>query len=194
MRNVILFASAMALASGCARESDVGGGQGGGCYDPCEGKACGDSCTVCAPDDPDCFETAVVKACDANGACVPEQPDMCGLQCDYGGMKYDPGESFLAGDGCNTCGCLEDGSVVCTLIACGASCGGPDDAPCGAGEYCQFALGTCGEGGVVGLCALRPEACAELFQPVCGCDDMTYGNACEAAAAGVSVREAESCD
>jgi hypothetical protein len=46
-------------------------------YDPCAGKACGDTCSLCAPDDPDCMETAEVKACNADGACVSETGDLC---------------------------------------------------------------------------------------------------------------------
>jgi hypothetical protein len=192
MRSVILFASAILLVSGCGDDSG-GGGQGGNGYDPCADSECGDTCTVCPPGDPDCFETAVVKACDAFGVCVPAQPDMCGQQCTFAGMTYEPGDSFPAGDGCNTCTCIEDGSVVCTLIACGTSCGGPDGDACEPGEYCKFSVGTCGEGGVFGLCETRPDACIEIFDPVCGCDDMTYGNACDAAAAGVSVRHEDTC-
>lgn len=45
-------------------------------YDPCAGKACGDGCTVCAPDDPDCAETMSVKQCSADGACT-DQPVSC---------------------------------------------------------------------------------------------------------------------
>jgi hypothetical protein len=47
-------------------------------YDPCAEKACGDACTVCAPDDRDCAETAVVKACDPFGRCVADAPGLCG--------------------------------------------------------------------------------------------------------------------
>jgi len=43
-------------------------------YDPCAAKACGDTCTVCAPDDTDCVETAVVKMCDAEGECSATAP------------------------------------------------------------------------------------------------------------------------
>ncbi|WP_371400269.1 hypothetical protein [Priestia megaterium] len=32
-----------------------------------------------------------------------------------------------------------------------------------------------------------------MYQPVCGCDGKTYGNACQAAGAGVSVASAGAC-
>lgn len=41
-------------------------------YDPCAGKACGEMCKLCAPDDKDCVETAVVKQCNASGQCTQE--------------------------------------------------------------------------------------------------------------------------
>ena len=46
-------------------------------YDPCAGKACGDRCTLCAPDDPDCMETAEVKACNPEGNCVTLSEKLC---------------------------------------------------------------------------------------------------------------------
>ncbi len=49
-------------------------------YDACAGKACGETCTVCAPDDRGCAETMVVKACDPYGRCVPQVPDLCAPQ------------------------------------------------------------------------------------------------------------------
>jgi hypothetical protein len=38
--------------------------------------------------------------------------------CSYNGMHYAEGESFPAGDGCNTCSCDASGSVGCTEIGC----------------------------------------------------------------------------
>ena len=44
-------------------------------YDPCGDKSCGETCQVCPPDDNDCVETGVVKACD--GECVADTGDLC---------------------------------------------------------------------------------------------------------------------
>ncbi|NJK90231.1 MAG: hypothetical protein HC923_13165 [Myxococcales bacterium] len=38
-----------------------------------------------------------------------------------------------------------------------------------------------------------PSACDDNYQPVCGCDGGTYGNACEAERQGVSVRSNGEC-
>jgi hypothetical protein len=38
--------------------------------------------------------------------------------CLFQGRHYEPGESFSAGDGCNSCSCGADGNVDCTLIDC----------------------------------------------------------------------------
>lgn len=42
---------------------------GGKAYEPCAGKTCGDSCKLCSPFDPGCFEPAVVKQCNVAGKC-----------------------------------------------------------------------------------------------------------------------------
>ncbi|MEW6219821.1 MAG: Kazal-type serine protease inhibitor family protein [Thermodesulfobacteriota bacterium] len=66
------------------------------------------------------------------------------------------------------------------------------DADCGddASLFCLHPAGSCQ---AVGQCRSRPTACPDVANPVCGCDGVTYGNACEAAAAGVSVAQAGPC-
>jgi hypothetical protein len=115
--------------------------------------------------------------------------------CFVDGVRHRPGESFPASDGCNTCNCGEDGQVACTLRFCVASCGGITGQGCPEGEYCEFPSETqCGAADQTGFCAVPPEFCTLEFNPVCGCDDVTYGNACEAAAAGISVASEGECD
>lgn len=60
--------------------------------------------------------------CDA--FCQQPDPDCGADACTYDGVVYSDGDSFLATDGCNNCGC-SDGLVACTELACApnrASC------------------------------------------------------------------------
>ncbi|MBL8743516.1 MAG: hypothetical protein JNK04_20540, partial [Myxococcales bacterium] len=38
-----------------------------------------------------------------------------------------------------------------------------------------------------GYCEAKPDGCPDIYMPVCSCDGTTYGNACDAHAAGASV-------
>jgi hypothetical protein len=62
---------------------------------------------------------------------------------------------------------------------------------CPEGSYCEKPVGACD---AEGRCEVRPEACIAVFDPVCGCDAVTYGNACEAARAGGAVAARGACD
>jgi hypothetical protein len=67
-------------------------------------------------------------------------------------------------------------------------CGGIAGVRCPEKQYCAYAPeARCGAADMSGTCAPIPEACTEQLDEVCGCDDKTYGNACKAARAGVSV-------
>lgn len=73
-------------------------------------------------------------------------------------------------------------------------CGGLRGAACAEDEYCHFEPGDfCGRADATGVCRTRPEACIDVYEPVCGCDDVTYSNSCYAHAAGVSVDSEGEC-
>src|SRR5262249_9690376 len=74
----------------------------------------------------------------------------------------------------------------------GKACRVFGDSNCNANEYCLF-NDQCGKDGAGGKCAPKLSDCADNWAPVCGCNRTTYGNACKAAAAGISVRSEGSC-
>src|SRR6201999_1085127 len=80
---------------------------------------CGDgSELLCRRAEPLCPEGQVpeiINSC--YGACVDRHT--CEVaSCAYEGNSYPVGSSFPASDGCNTCNCTADGTVLCTLRLC----------------------------------------------------------------------------
>jgi len=95
-----------------------------------------------------------------------------------GGAAGVGGEGGIGGEGG-----AGGGGVVCAGIA---------GLPCPEGSYCRLEVGTCCCD-FQGVCAPVPDACANVFDPVCGCDRQTYANACLAAQARVSLDHVGSC-
>jgi hypothetical protein len=107
-------------------------------YQPCAGKACGASCTVCPPGDPNCFETAVLKECSATGACNAT-PAVCSPP----PPPYNP----------------------CAGKACGASC-----TICPPGDPTCLETAVLKECSATGACSATPAVCAPppAYDPCAG--------------------------
>ena len=80
---------------------------------------------------------------------------------------------------------------------CEEVCGGlplpGQDFGCAEGQVCELPAESCDIADLPGVCVARPEVCAEIYQPVCGCDGQTYGNDCARLQAGVALQSSGTC-
>ncbi|MBI1824978.1 MAG: hypothetical protein HY287_17385 [Planctomycetes bacterium] len=75
----------------------------------------------------------------------------------------------------------------------GQTCGGFAGIPCSnPAEFCKLPVGECCCD-FQGVCVPKPQACPTIYDPVCGCDGVTYSSQCEADRAGMSVDHVGPC-
>ena len=76
----------------------------------------------------------------------------------------------------------------------GQACAGFLGTPCPTGYVCDITIeNACQGADLPGQCHALPEVCAEIYQPVCGCDGQTYANDCSRQIAGVQIDHQGEC-
>ena len=118
-----------------------------------------------------------------------------------GGQQVSVANGDCNGDGARD---LSDAVYLLTWIfnggpapvPCGGEplpCGGIAGISCASGEFCDLPTGQCAGADLTGECKTVPQACTENFDPVCGCDGITYGNDCKRQMAQVQLDHTGSC-
>ena len=118
--------------------------------------------------------------CDTGSNCDPNAPGVCRTRPRFCTTQVDPVCGCDGHTYSNTCAAAAAGVSIAHEGECGR-CRSNDD--CAEGEFC--AKESCDA--EMGRCEPRPDGCFEIYRPVCSCDGRTYGNECEAAAAGSNV-------
>lgn len=152
------------------------------------GAACGGSNGIACATGQYCKRVSGNCAADDQGVCTPiltSCPPTVSQVCGCDGTTYD-----------NACFADASGVTVSATGACvlGSACGGTSGGTCSSPAFCNPLQGDCSTI-LAGNCMTPPlsTSCASGFYPVCGCNGVTYNNACLAAAAGVGVLNTGPC-
>ncbi len=139
----------------------------------------------------ECMAKAASASVVSKGECETDLPQ-CGdgsqLTCRRAEPNCPSGQVAEVINGCY-------GSCVDANTCNAVTCGGIIGKLCAEGSFCNYDLAAaCGSFDATGTCTEIPGGCTQQFDPVCGCDGVTYGNECMANMAGASVVSTGACE
>jgi hypothetical protein len=183
------LAGGLALVTACDDADRASSAERGTPIQRGQGKAdgtnsCAGYCGGMAPAGCYCDDT-----CDDWGDCCPDKAEVCDgtpASCEGHCGGQSPAGCYCD-DACENWGdCCQDKQQVCGAGEEG--CTGND--ACDDGQVCN--IESC-DSGATGSCVERPDACAAILAPVCGCDEQTYDNDCRRLLAGVAKKSDGEC-
>jgi hypothetical protein len=139
--------------------------------------------TMPVDSDGDGCDDACLTPCRSACECQPlEFRDPCPLLCPNCGNYWACEKGFCV----ERCGFVPPAS-------CPPPCGGIAGVPCPGGQVCELPPGECQSADLQGTCVDQQDTCPAVWDPVCGCDGVTYGNDCERLRAGIQKSHAGEC-
>jgi hypothetical protein len=176
-----------------AHAAGVSVASNGECATPPTGTVCGGRRGDVCPTDEYCLykPADMCGRADATGVCTKIERDVV---CDaiYAPVCGCDGKTYASECVASRAGVSVDHAGECGTNS--ETCGGLLGKTCPSGTFCDFPPDVmCGAADGTGTCTPKPEACTAEYNPVCGCDGKTYGNACTANSAGTSVAAKGAC-
>lgn len=141
-----------------------------------------------------------------DGGSAPTKPD-AGTACAPNACDGQPVPAIACADGPTIVVCERNSQGQCQAqVRCGdtdaghstpdastgQTCGGIAGLSCAKSQFCNYEVSAGGNGcGQIadgaGVCQVLPDACPEIYAPVCGCDLRSYSSPCDAHSRGISV-------
>jgi len=124
-------------------------------------------------------------------SCLTEESTVCG--CDSKNYKNECVANAIGMSVKHKGQCIVDVKQQEKTAETKIVCGGVEKLSCPSTMYCEIGI-ECGGSHGKGICKGKPEICTAEVNEVCGCDNQTYSNMCNANMVGITVKHSGKCN